>query len=215
MKIRVKMVLWLVFAMVCICSVSISNLIFDWPKLPVLDSTSAAWVQAIGSILAIGIAIWVPYSQRELEVKKQVIAKQELELSRTEQLLSICNELHHIVSVLPSEHAGADYNLTNEMSRKLFESLVDRLNSLQREELNGVRLGLCLKLRMEIYDWLKFFSEVQEHDGAALYFKSERELPRIDEVRQMIENVIRGLAGLPALAIVKPQAAQQDDVPWL
>lgn len=38
--------------------------VFVW-QFPKSSSDWAAWVQAIGSIAAIGVAIWVPYKQRE------------------------------------------------------------------------------------------------------------------------------------------------------
>lgn len=98
-------------------------------------------MQAVGAIAAIGIAIWIPYRQRAKEAEERANVRSELELSRTEQLLSINNELEMIVGNLPHEYAGADYNLTNQMSRKLFEDLIDRLNYWQREELCSERLG--------------------------------------------------------------------------
>lgn len=77
----------------------------------------AAWVQAFGAIAAIGIAIWVPYRQRAQEAKERANTKVEIEISRAEQLLSICNELHYLVEIVPLEYVSADYRLTNEMSR--------------------------------------------------------------------------------------------------
>ncbi|UZE30275.1 hypothetical protein [Pseudomonas asplenii] len=173
----------------------------------------ASWVQAAGAIAAIGIAIWIPYRQRAKEAEERANIRSELEMSRTEQLLAINNELEMIVTALPYEHAGADYNLTNEMSRSLFESLIERLNYFQREELSPERLTICLSIRIELYDWMKFFSEKDDHDGGALYRKSEKELVRIDVLKQKIENVKRGLRGEPLLAIVKPPP-EEPDIPF-
>lgn len=164
----------------------------------------ASWVQAAGAIAAIGIAIWIPYRQRAKEARERANIRSELEISRTEQLLAINNELQMIVTALPYEHAGADYKLTNQMSRNLFESLIGRLNYFQREELSPARLTICLSIRIELYDWMKFFSEKDDHDGGALYRKSEKELTRIDVIKQKIENVKRGLRGEPPLDIVTP-----------
>ena len=170
----------------------------------------ASWMQAVGAIAAIGIAIWIPYRQRAKEAEERANVRSELELSRTEQLLSINNELEMIVGNLPHEYAGADYNLTNQMSRKLFEDLIERLNYWQREELCSERLGICLSIRIELYDWLKFFSEKDDHNGGVLYRKSEKEMIRINVIRQKIENVKRRLKGEDILEIVKTPSEEPD-----
>ncbi|WP_445672656.1 hypothetical protein [Pseudomonas inefficax] len=168
-----------------------------------LPNDTSGWVQAIGAIVAIGIAIWVPYNQRRQEAQERSDAKSELEVSRTDQLLSLANELEMIVGGLPHEWVGADYNLTNQMSRKLFEDMIERLNYWQREELCSERLSICLSMRVELYDWLKFFSEKDDHDGGVLYRKSEKELPRINILIQRINNVHLRLKGLDPVPIVK------------
>ncbi|WP_156342063.1 hypothetical protein [Pseudomonas sp. NBRC 111133] len=180
-----------------------------------LPTDTSGWVQAIGAIVAIGIAIWVPYRQRRQEANERASAKAELEVSRTEQLNSLNKELEMLVSDLPYEWAGADYNLTNEMSRKLFEDLIDRLNYWQREELCSERLGICLSLRIELYGWLKFFSEKENHDGGALYRKTERGLPRIDLIDQRIHNVKRRLEGLEPIPVVKKtEQPEESELPF-
>lgn len=173
----------------------------------------AAWVQAFGAIAAIGIAIWVPYRQRAQEAKERANTKMEIEVSRAEQLLSICKELNYLVGFVPLEYVSADYQLTNEMSRKIFADLIERLNHLQKNETSAELLELSLDLRIKLYDWLKFFSDGEEHDGSPLYNKSERELPRIEALQIKIANVGRGLRGEAALEIVKPEP-QEPDFPF-
>lgn len=174
----------------------------------------SSWVQAVGAIAAIAIAIVIPYRQRSQERRERATAKSELEISRTAQLLSIHSELEMIVSVLPHEYAGADYRLTNKMSRELFQDLIERLNYFQRDELSRERLGICLSLRFELYDWLKFFSEAVDHDGGVLFRKSEKQLGRISVIKQKIENVQRVLNGEKSLEIVKHQSSEDEPPPW-
>jgi hypothetical protein len=74
-------------------------------------------------------------------------------------------------------------------------------------------LDLSLALRIQLYDWLKFFSDGEEHDGSRLYNKSERELPRIEALQVKIANVGRALRGETELEIVKPEP-QEPDFPF-
>lgn len=142
-------------------------------------------------------------------------ARSELEISRTEQLDSLSKELEVLVSDLPWEWAGAEYTLTNEMSRKLFEDLIERLNYWQREELCSERLSICLSLRVELYTWLKVFSEKNDHDGGALFRMSERGIPKIDAINQRINNVKRRLEGLEPLPVVKKfEQPEEEELPF-
>ena len=174
----------------------------------------ASWVQAIGAIAAIGIAIWVPYAQRSKELARAAKAATELELARTEQLLTLCKELRYVVSMLPDEYMGADYRLTNTMSRQVIADQIDRLNHHQKQDESSERLQLMLKLRIELYDWLKFFSENKDHEGGALYKRSERAEPRLAMLQAGIENLKRKLAGEPELELAKPEREPDTDIPF-
>ncbi|NIL19745.1 hypothetical protein [Pseudomonas sp. AN3A02] len=178
-----------------------------------LPNDTAGWVQAIGAIVAIGIAIWIPYRQRNQEAQERANARTESEISRSEQLLALCKELSNVVGILPDEFLMADYHLTNEMSRTIFADLIERLNYWQRDETNSDRLNLSLELRIKLYDWLKFFSDEADHEGLRLYNKTERELPRIELLQTKIANVGRSLRGEPIveLAISIPS---EEDLPF-
>lgn len=60
------------------------------PKKGLASSEAAGWMQAIGSVLAIGIAIWVPYWQQE-QARRQAA---EAEANQVQQLLrSLLDEM--------------------------------------------------------------------------------------------------------------------------
>lgn len=61
--------------------------------IPWSSTNTPAWVQAIGSIIAIGIAIWVPYWQQRSSIRHAAAA----EKARTKQLLSSLNDEMSIV----------------------------------------------------------------------------------------------------------------------
>ncbi|MBC3490366.1 hypothetical protein [Pseudomonas taiwanensis] len=59
MRVKVKTVLWIAVVILLVPVVFLTYVVFEWPKLPALDSNSAAWVQAFGSIFAILVAIYI------------------------------------------------------------------------------------------------------------------------------------------------------------
>jgi hypothetical protein len=165
----------------------------------------ASWVQAVGAIAAIGIAIWVPSRQRQKEFKAAQEEKNERELARTEQLLTLCKEHRYVVSILPGEYVGADYRLTNDMSKAIIDDQIDRLNYLQKTDESSERLALMLALRIELYDWAKFFSEGGDHSGEILWKRSNKAEPRLTNLETKIENLNRRRRGEPEVEILPPE----------
>jgi hypothetical protein len=75
MKVRIKFVFLLISAALCLCVVSLLYVAFDWPSFPELDSTLAAWVQAVGSVAAIFIAIAIAHRDSSLRREAELDAR--------------------------------------------------------------------------------------------------------------------------------------------
>src|SRR5690606_11411810 len=61
------------------CSVALAAIaglvligVFVWQR-PTNPAEWAAWMQALGSIVAVGVAIWVPYKQRENQRRDEAV----------------------------------------------------------------------------------------------------------------------------------------------
>ncbi|WJM94663.1 hypothetical protein QEP73_13755 [Pseudomonas defluvii] len=79
MRVKVKSLLWIAVVVILIPVVFLICIVSEFPELPALDSNSAAWVQAFGSIVAILVAIYVGHlpetRHRNEELRKVRVLK--------------------------------------------------------------------------------------------------------------------------------------------
>lgn len=113
--------------------------------IPWSNANTAAWVQAIGATVGLGVAIFVPYRQR-VDAIKLAQAQQNAEARRVQ--ISIKDELQalqktfsgpNVSHLLKIEDPGIfDRTITIPMQRfPIYASLIDRLTLIEADELRS------------------------------------------------------------------------------
>ena len=133
-----------------------------WVKKGWLPPDTYGWVQAIGSILALIVAVSVPLYLWKHERKERARAKFEAELGRAELLASMCGEAVVLIDVYAESTIFWDYTFTAAMHREQILDLLGRHNAAQAGELDGERIYIAKQLRFSLHDWLRFFSTEEE-----------------------------------------------------
>lgn len=185
-----------------------------WVKHGWLPADAAGWVQAIGSVAAIAVAVCVPIYLRLHERADRVREAVEHDMARSEQLLALCTEGLSVVEDFDDEAAFADYDVSNALRRAVLDDLLARLNEAQKAELNADRMEVGMKFRFCLYDWLKYFGGEEIKDLGRLHDRVNRAAPRLERVKIDAENILRQQRGLPLLGYPEPQKDDDDDLPF-
>ena len=152
----------------------------NWtPGITLLGDNGPAWVQAIGTIVAIAVAVIVPIYQRSMDRREKANDHLRLELAQSERLSAICSEVYEVVGTL--------------------NDLLMRLNEAQKADTDAERLRISVRLRYWIHNWLKFFDGNTETEIHDLHRRVELMKPSVEEVKIDAENVVRRQKGLPLL----------------
>ncbi|MBV7489818.1 hypothetical protein [Pseudomonas sp. PDM30] len=183
-----------------------------WVKHGWLPPDAAGWVQAIGAVLAIAIAVAVPMYQKFHERSVRAEDMKRLEVARSQQLLCMCTEAYRFIDLGPEEEAYADFHVTNEMRRTILSDQLARLTDIQKGELNPERMEIGLKLRFELHDWMKYFGGEKSPAIGHLYSRVERHLPDLKRVKINAENELRKLEGRPLIKIPKHLPEVHDEL---
>ncbi|MFC7514582.1 hypothetical protein ACFQUU_06160 [Herbaspirillum sp. GCM10030257] len=113
----------------------------DWP----------AWVQAVGSIIAIGIAIWIPARQRERELKEKRLQQAELELILAQQVYFLLINLRDELKTIEKYSHMPRRVYRDEVSR-VFEDMLQRISAIEAREINWIRTQSLFFARNAIFD---------------------------------------------------------------
>ncbi|WP_417539536.1 hypothetical protein [Marinobacter sp.] len=89
-----------------------------------LSASAAAWVQAIGSLVGIGVAIAIPAWQHRREVKAAEIARLDIEIGYTRRLFILAKELEAALAQAYGQwpHYGAEAKGALRVSQIDFQS---------------------------------------------------------------------------------------------
>lgn len=178
-----------------------------WVRWGWLPADTSGWVQALGTLGAIAVAVAVPIYQRAQDRK-------ERERARLEQLSALCSEALEVVSDLDSEAAFADYDMNNSLRRTVLSDLLQRINEAQLGELNAERMKIGVRLRFMIYDWLKYFAFDKEVDLGRLHDRVSRKVPKFEMLDIDAKNLLRRHQGLPDLNYPLVRDNQESQDPW-
>lgn len=111
---------------------------------------AASWLQAIGTMLAICVAIWVPFRQRQSEIKEASAEQTRRSDLAKASLLTVAEELTILLSKL------ADYAQQHPVelrfNRMAFEDMLIRLRALHFDEIGGDGMKLVHLIRILITD---------------------------------------------------------------
>ncbi|WP_186191985.1 hypothetical protein [Burkholderia gladioli] len=156
---------------------------------PVSSADMAAWIQAAGSIIAIGIAIYIPYHQRKIEFN----------ISREKYWSEKADSEHRILLALEAIKDFADrmtfrlQPVPNGVRRSHYEKdehalLLDRLDSLEARNLGDsglTRIEACRKFLAEIH---RLFDQV----GSTVEINpgDDKKLSAIVEISSKIDSTI-------------------------
>ncbi|ROL86595.1 hypothetical protein [Pseudomonas protegens] len=181
-----------------------------WVKHEWLPPDTSGWVQGLGAILAIAIAIAVPWYQKKHDADLKEQDKLLLEIARSEQLLCLCEEFRRFLEEEPYDNHFADYRPSNEMRRSILTDQLARLTETQKGELNSERMDIGLNLRFQIHDWLKYFGGDEGAISRTLYDRVEHRRKDFVRIRDRAENVVRKLKASPLEEIEKPTKGMEE-----
>ncbi|MEG7359653.1 hypothetical protein [Pseudomonas citronellolis] len=190
-----------------------------WVKHHYLPADASGWVQAIGAILAILVAVLIPLYQLIHEHSARVEMERTSEVARSEQLLVLCREAVEIVDGFDDEEMFADYDITDEMQRTVLTDLLARLTNAQQGKLNADRMKVGMRLRLHLHNWLKFFSQNRPIQGGGvtreqlLHGRVQRLRPMAERIRDEAENILRQLKSQPLIDTSGPEAPANEP-PW-
>jgi hypothetical protein len=184
-----------------------------WIRHGYLPADASGWVQAMGAIVAIGVAVVIPLYQRAHEQAVRTQERVGLEIARSEQLFSLCTEAKELICGFDSEALYADYNVTNAMRRAVLGDLLIRLNEAQLTELSAERLRIGMALRFQLFDWLQYFGGDAEVNVGRLHDRVEQFGARLTLMELDANNHVRLLKGLPPIDAPVP-ANSEDDFPF-
>lgn len=199
---RTLLALWFLFMGIAALWLLVGSVAY-WVKHGWLPPDAAGWVQAIGAVLAIAIAVAVPIYQKFHERSVRAEDMRRLEVARSQQLLCMCTEACRFIDLGPEEEAYADFQVTNEMRRTILTDQLARLADIQKGELNPERMEIGLKLRFELHDWMKYFGGDKSPAIGHLHGRVERHLPDLKRVKIDAENELRKLDGRPLIKAPK------------
>lgn len=171
-----------------------------WVRNGMLPPDAAGWVQAVGSIFGIAIAIAIPWSQKRHEMAIRTDEKNALEVAQSEQLLCFCTEVRKVV-LLQQPEARTKYEnyYAQEYCKGIYIGLLARLTDLQRNEVNSQRLNIGLRLRFELHAWVSCFGG---HEAPSLDDVRHRcmiSYPILQNLEIQASDEVRRLGGQPSL----------------
>lgn len=185
-----------------------------WVRVGWVPDAAASWAQALGSILAVVVALAVPIHLWFRERADKYDEKVEQDQARSEQLIALCTEGSRVIGSFDAEAAFADYDINNALRRAVLRDLLDRLNEAQKTELNADRMGVGMQLRFYIHDWMKYFGGNEVTDLGRLHDRVSRFAPWLENVRISAQNILRAQRGLPLFDLPAPPEPPEDDLPF-
>ena len=137
------------FAMGLLALVAASTLLWAvWPE-KWRGEGAAAWVQAIGSILAILVAIWVPARQSQKAMEARRLDQLQANIALARRLNILAYDFTFIMLDMGVKVRGT---WIFELNVLAVTDMLDRLRDLERAEADDFRAGLAFDLRRLVRD---------------------------------------------------------------
>jgi hypothetical protein len=130
----------------------------------------ASWVQAIGAIAALGLALWIPSRQRHVD-------RQEAERKRRSMLLVFLVECEWVIAITQKDSATLD------VRKKLIRELLAGVRLVIEADTDPDSAADCLRLKYN-FEGLLFELEENEVDIEKWERYTERALNRISAVKE-------------------------------
>ncbi|WP_313226759.1 hypothetical protein [Stutzerimonas chloritidismutans] len=117
-----------------------------------------AWVQSIGTVAAILVAVMVPAIQRKHQFVAQRERENEADRARFHALYFMVVELSALAL---NKDVGHSYQYDCDVTKGCLLDLLGRLNSVTEGNFDQGLAGFCLDLRIVILDFLRWVSSGQ------------------------------------------------------
>lgn len=129
----------------------------------------ASWVQAVGAIAALCIAIWIPNSHRKSD-------RMEAQKKGRALLCVFLADCEYVITITQGASA------TSEVRNKLLRELITRVRVIVETDTNADRAAECLILR---YQFEGILYEVEQYDitTQAYVELTDRALQRISNIQ--------------------------------
>jgi hypothetical protein len=131
----------------------------------------ASWVQAIGAIAALGLALWIPSRQRLAE-------REEVERKRKSILLVFLVECELVISITQKDSATLD------VRKRLMRELLTGARAAIDTDTNPDSAADCLRLKYN-FEGLLFELDVNEVETERWVELTDRTLSRIAVVKEI------------------------------
>ncbi|KJZ59512.1 hypothetical protein [Pseudomonas fluorescens] len=118
MIVRTLWALWSLFFGGAILWLLVGSVAY-WVKHGWLPPDASGWVQGLGSILAIAIAIAIPWNQKRHEALIKAEEIKSVELARSEQLLCLCKEVIRTIELLNPGNLDGYVDLSSYQKKRL------------------------------------------------------------------------------------------------
>lgn len=138
---------------------------------------AAAWVQAIGSIVAIFVAVWVPARQHRKAIEARRVEQLQANVVLARRLNVLAYDFTFILLDMGVKVPGTWIFDLNVLA---VTDMLDRLRDLERAETDDFRAGLAFDLRRLVRDLRACF---RVKDGVVQHFEDTR-----GKVRALLES---------------------------
>ena len=105
---------------------------FNWPDL---DAAAwASWVQAVGSIVALGIAIWIPYHQKAMDRTDEIQRAIETELQHAKRLRQLAGDVVMVTKRLYPYLKRVDAGEPSRIEATFTADILDRMATFEASD---------------------------------------------------------------------------------
>jgi hypothetical protein len=125
-----------------------------WVKYGWLPKDTSGWVQAVGSMLAIVVAVIVPAIMKRHETRRRQISEIEAELGAYYQFRNLVQETQDLLSQ-PVGSRNGGYGWSREFVYDRCLNVIDRLNILSLKSFNVLFLKHIYDVRMHVMEFIK------------------------------------------------------------
>ena len=164
-------------------------------------SGQAAWVQAIGSIMAIGVAIFVPYSQKKRELKEQASNNRKIVMSAAANLEFALTYQSTLFDFAPTGDGVITQELTLDQAHQLMKLRPQTREALQSaiDKSHYFSVTLCeqiVRLGIESTSYERIVDDfARRTTNADAFFKliqntKTKFSERLEKVRQLLQEYL-------------------------
>ncbi|OCX17288.1 hypothetical protein [Pseudomonas graminis] len=158
----------------------------------------ASWVQALGSIAALGLAVWIPASQRRYEFRRNAAQERDRSVGYATRLFLMIKELETAILAINDRYQLGTSSVDLQIAVVL-ERLLDRFHDGFRDDLDAERIILTMDFRSLLTDLITVLRADLGFPG-----KDHRD-GQVSEFKQLFEPMLDNAAAL----LVAAKEAQQ------